>query len=197
MPVERQRPVRLARRCDRDRLALLVIGPVGVGDHDIEAVDRAAQQNDDQAPRALIGDRRPRIGPETEGGCRSASDEMAPVHEASYRRIKSGLPRISAARSPFGDSSIAARVPSLKVEPKIASRCAASTALERSRTNAVAKLMRRVVASGLSQASSVFLYPSGVRQPKRGMPSWSIAASSGWTLPSDTPAARTAEITNW
>src|ERR1700731_423636 len=116
MPVECQRPVRLARRCDRDRLALLVISAVGVGDYDIEPVDRAAQQNDDQAFRALIGHRRPRIWPETEGGCRSTSDEMAPVHETSYRRIKSGLPRISAARRPFGDSSRAARVLSKKEE---------------------------------------------------------------------------------
>src|SRR5271167_3428222 len=122
MPVERQCSVGLARRCDRDRLALLVISPVGVGDYDIEPVDRAAQQNYDQAPRALIGDCRPGIWPETERSCCGPFDEIAPLHEAPYRRMKSGLPRIRAARSPFGDSSMAVRVPSLKVEPKIASR---------------------------------------------------------------------------
>jgi len=37
----------------------------------------------------------------------------------AYRRIKSGLPRIRAARSLLGDSSRAARVASLSVEPKV------------------------------------------------------------------------------
>src|SRR4051812_48860136 len=196
MPVERQCPARLARWRDRDRLAFLEIGPVGVGDYDIETIDRAAQQDHDQAFWALLGNCCPRIGPKTEGSRRRPFDEIAPAHESAYRRIKSGLPRISAARNPFGDSWMTARVPSLMVEPKIASRCASSTAPGLPRTNAAAKPMRRGVASGLSQASSVFLYPSGVRQPKRGMPSWSIAPSSGRTLPDDTPAARTAEITN-
>src|SRR5260370_37712310 len=125
MPVERECPVRLARRCDRDRLPLLVIGPIGEGDHDIEAVDCAAQQDHNQAPRALIGYRRPGIGPETEGGGCRPSDEIAPAHRSPYRRMKSGLPRIRAARSASGDSLMTARVPSLSVEPKIASRCAA------------------------------------------------------------------------
>src|SRR5271169_3827107 len=197
LPVQRQGPVRLARRRNRDGLALLVIGRLGVGDYDIEPVHRAAQQNDDQTRRALIGHCRPGIGTEIEGSCCRPCDEIAPVHRSPYRRMKSGLPRISAARSPLDDSSMAARVPSLMVEPKTASRCAASAAPGLPRTNAVAKLMRRVVASGLSQASSVFLYPSGVKQPKSGIPSWSMAPSSGRTLPSGTPAARTAEITNW
>src|SRR5260370_21325585 len=197
MHVEGGWDVRVGRGWDRDRLPLLVRGPIGMGDHEIEAVDCAGQQDHDQVPRALIGYCRPRIGSETEGGGCRPSDEIAPVHRSPYRRMKSGLPRIRAARSASGDSLMTARVPSLSVEPKIASRCAASTAPGLDRTNAVAKLIRRVVASGLSQASSVFLYPSGVRHPKRGIPSWSMAPSSGRTLPSDTPAARTAEITNW
>ena len=54
MPVERQCSVRLARRCNRNRLAFPVIGLVGVRDHDVEPVDRATQQNHDQASPALI-----------------------------------------------------------------------------------------------------------------------------------------------
>ena len=94
-----------------------------------------------------------------------------------YLRMKSGPPRIRAAWSAGGAWAMASRVGPVMVEPKIAARCAASTmrafadgstpgAREAPlapltgrpfRANAVAKLTRRVVASGLSQASSVFL----------------------------------------
>src|SRR6516165_455689 len=88
-----------------------------------------------------------------------------------YRRIKSGLPRIRAGRNVCGDSLTTSRVASVITPPKIASKYAALTGVfvvvqpRLLRASAVAKLIRRVVASGLNQASSVFLYPSGGRQP--------------------------------
>ena len=64
----------------------------------------------------------------------------------------------------------------LRVEPKTASSRAASTGgvasanFRLARANAVAKLIRRVVASGPSQASSVFLYPSGRQAAEKRHP---------------------------
>src|SRR5215469_13731066 len=203
MLIERQRAVRLARRRNRDRLPLSVIGFIRARDYKTQSVDGATQQNHDQTARILIGGRCPSARPNQERNSSRRSEKISTKHGSTYRRMKSGLPRIRAEWRPFGDSLMAVRVASLKVEPKMASRrsastlCAASATLGFAPTNAVAKLIRRVVASGLSQASSVFLYPSGVRQPKRGIPSWSIAPSSGRTLPTGAPAARTAEITNW
>ena len=76
-----------------------------------------------------------------------------------------------------------ARTSPVSVDPKIVIKCLGSTSLRRPeyaksgtpsaaaatgrapREKAAAKAIRCIVASGLSHASAVFLYPSGVAQP--------------------------------
>ena len=100
----------------------------------------------------------------------------------SYLRMKSGLPRISAARSPGGAAvdHRARRARQGRTEnllraawdrpgradpdrrPVSAARSGSAATGSAPRAKAAAKPIRCIVASGLSQASAVFLYPSGV-----------------------------------
>src|SRR3984957_1219215 len=110
MIVEGERAVVGARLLDRDRRARIVISLLAVGYDDVEPVDGAAQHDDDETLRRFIGARRP---DRTEQGRCSRSQrhaaghskKIAPVHIVTYPlylRIKSGPPRISAARSAAG-----------------------------------------------------------------------------------------------
>src|SRR6185437_11283182 len=186
MPVERQRTILAARLRDRDRRAEVVISLVAIRHDDIEPVDRAAQHHDDEPASLALRGRGPGRGRECHGG---KGEEIATVHGLTYSRMKSGLPSTSAARSGGGDSSMTARVRAESTGASRVSSAAASTGagsgLSATGTMglaimsagckaaigrcpppmAVAKLTRCVVASGLSQAASVVLYPSGVGQP--------------------------------
>src|SRR6516225_2712565 len=171
MRVECQCSVRLARRRDRDRSPLLVIVLVGKWNNDIESIDSAAKQDDDQTLLAAISSHGPRTWARDNEPGRHPFEEIPPACDHHLPAHKIGLPRIRAGRNVCGDSLTTSRVESVIIAPKIASKCAALTGFfvvvkpRLLRASAVAKLIRRVVASGLNQASSVFLYPSGVRHP--------------------------------
>src|SRR5215469_7817410 len=175
MVVQRQRAVGFSRPPNRDRSSRFVIGFVSERDDDVEAVDGAAQQDNDQARATPFGGGCPGISAQCEEADRGALEKLTPARGHRQRRMKSGLPRISAARNAGGARLTTPCVAAVMVVPKIASKCAVSTGLlsavkpSSPRARAAAKPMRRVVASGLSQASSVFLYPSGVRQPSQGI----------------------------
>src|SRR5260221_1446029 len=139
MLVERQgcalRGIRLG---DRARRAGRVIGLLAIGHDDIEPADRPAQQYDDDPPplgsargrraRAARSGRRPGAAAERDkrraGG---AEKEVATSHVHSYRRMKSGLPRMRAARNSTGDAARAARVRWPIAGPSRLSSGAAST----------------------------------------------------------------------
>jgi hypothetical protein len=74
--------------------------------------------------------------------------------------MKSGLPSSIDARSGAACCATMARVRGEMMLPSVASSCAAASGCLPP-ASVVAKAIRRLNASGLSQAASVFLYPSG------------------------------------
>ena len=167
MRVERQcrRPgfPGLAIAIDRARL---VIGVVAIGHDDVEAVDGAAQQDHDQAVSG-----RHRLLPPSRTGRSANSASPAALRRSRRQHVALSAHKIGTAEDQGGAQrrrrplDRIAGAPLAMAEPKIASEparldrhllCLRDSA-GAPRASAVAKLMRRIVASGLSHASSVFL----------------------------------------
>src|SRR5205085_8326209 len=162
MLVERQSAVFRTGPGDRDCRARCVIGFVAVGNDDVQAVGRAAQQHDNEPLLPGIAGSSPGAAAQREQRCsRRQSEKIAPAHRHLYRRMKSGLPSIKAACNSAGAFATAARVLPLRPEPSVARSDAAPTGSAPSAlgsfppASAVAKLTRSRLASGLSHAASL------------------------------------------
>src|SRR5689334_3308992 len=127
MGVERQSAIGFSGLGNCDRRARLVIGGLTMRRHDAEAVDGTAQQDYDQAFRAVFGSGCPAARADPKQRQTGGLEKITPQH-SSYRRMKSGLPRISAARSGGGAPLIASRVSAAMAGASIASNRPTSTA---------------------------------------------------------------------
>ena len=188
--------------------AMAMVGPqdrvvrIAVGHHDVEAVDRAAQKNNDQpslgfrrgrgesmrapsgntlAAAAAARKRRP-MGSRTKSS--SAPHEIRTAEQQTGLKLRRSLiddrqrrsaehrsPSAASDRPPPAFQRLKGSARRFRAPSQVRARAGASSRLSDRRRapsgrwpppRATAKEMRRVIASGLSHASSVHLNPSGV-----------------------------------